>query len=749
MRKILIILIGLAVCACHYLDPVKLVTNGKSEYTILTATTNSKQEKRAAELLQKYIEQISGCKLPIVSKPKNSEKVIFIKETIGFKYDGFRIRTENSGAISIEGSNKGCIYGAIAILDKFMGCHLYSPHFKIIPSRRSIAFPIINMADSSLNSYRIINSVPAFSDDQDLLDWNRLSSINQMFGNGFYVHTMCNELVPSAKYFKSHPEYFAFRFGKRNPSQLCLTNNDVLGLTILKLREAMALEPDKLYWSVSQNDGSLPNYCECEKCKKINDEEKSPSGSIIRFVNEVAKEFPDKVISTLAYRYSRPAPAITKPAGNVQIMLCSIEAFRGNSIESDTSARTKLFLKDLTDWGKIAKHIFVWDYTVNFNYHIAPFPNIQVLQPNIQLFVKNNVEEHFQQMNLAYGHALGELKFYLISRLLWNPNIDVSVTIDLFLKDYFGNAAPWIRKYIDQMQRELIKSGDQLYIYTPPFAYRNSFLSQKNIEDYTNYFDKAEGEVIDNKVYLQHVKVARLSLSFAQMEIAKADLFGSRGWYNADGKERDKMMDGLFTNFRKVCESEKNLGEFKEGGFGYKEYCEMTNFATNVAVNGNLAFRKKVTSIPNPTPGEFSKPDLQRLTDGVKADWDDINKLRWVGWEATDFEITIDLDKPQRASTIELATLWNLRGRTMHPKSLECFVSEGDNKNFTSVGLQELKGDQLKEDIRKSYTFKINPFTPAFRYLKLKIKVNTHIPSTYFIKAGQTSSVFIDEIIIK
>ena len=166
--------------------------------------------------------------------------------------------------------------------------------------------------------------------------------------------------------------------------------------------------------------------------------------------------------------------------------------------------------------------IYVWDYTVNFNYHIAPFPNIQVLQPNIQLFVRNNVAEHFQQMNLAYGHALGELKFYLISRLLWNPNIDVSKTIDIFLKDYFGNAAPWIRKYIDQMQRELIKSGDQLYIYTPPFAYRNSFLSQKNIEDYTNYFDKAEGDVIDNKVYLQHVKVARLSLSFAQMEIGRA-----------------------------------------------------------------------------------------------------------------------------------------------------------------------------------------------------------------------------------
>ena len=740
MKRILLLLVSIIAIACSKSKPIKLVNKGESHYTIFTSVTPSNQEKRAAELLQKFVEEMSGCKLPIASGLKSDSKGIFIKEVDGLKYDGYRIKTEKNGSIYIEGSHKGCIYGAITILNKYLGCHLYSPKYKVIPNKKTLFLPHINEADSSVNSNRIINAY----DDQDVLDWNRLSTITEMFGNGYYVHSMCHKIVSSEEYFKTHPEYFAFVFGKRNPSQLCLTNKDVLRLTIETLRKDMAAEPDKLYWSVSQNDGTLPNYCECKECKKINDENKSPSGSIINFVNQVAKEFPDKIISTLAYRYSRPAPTLIKPADNVQIMLCSIETFRNNSIESDTSAESKSFLKDLTDWGKI----YLWDYTVNFHYHIAPFPNIHVLQPNIQLFVKNNVSDHFQQMNLAYGHALGDLKFNLISRLLWNSNIDVSATIDIFLKDYFGNAAPWIRKYIDQMQHELLKSGDQLFIYTPPGKHKNSFLSEKNIADYNSYCDKAEEVVRDNDTHLRPGQVARLSLSFAMMEIAKGNMFGKRGWYNLAGTERVKKMDDVFTNFKAVCEREKDLGPFKEGGFGYKEYCDMTQFATDVVVEGNLAFRKKVTAIPNPSPSEYSKANLQRLTDGVRADWDDIMKVRWVGWEATDFEIIIDLDKPEKASTVELATLWHLRGRIMHPKSVECFVSDGDTKNFTSAGMVEVKGDQLEETIRKSFTFNLKPTIPKFRYLKLEVKVNTHIPHSYMYKAGQTSSVFIDEIIV-
>ncbi|MCK7531928.1 MAG: DUF4838 domain-containing protein [Marinilabiliales bacterium] len=53
----------------------------------------------------------------------------------------------------------------------------------------------------------------------------------------------------------------------------------------------------------------------------------------------MAALFPDKTISTLAYQYSRPAPRLTRPAPNVEVMLCTIELNRSRPIADDPSSR--------------------------------------------------------------------------------------------------------------------------------------------------------------------------------------------------------------------------------------------------------------------------------------------------------------------------------------------------------------------------------------------------------------------------
>ena len=68
--------------------------------------------------------------------------------------------------------------------------------------------------------------------------------------------------------------------------------------------------------SISQNDWR--GNCQCAKCKAIEEEEGSPSGLLLRFVNavaaDIAKEYPDFLMETLAYQYTRKAPKITRPA---------------------------------------------------------------------------------------------------------------------------------------------------------------------------------------------------------------------------------------------------------------------------------------------------------------------------------------------------------------------------------------------------------------------------------------------------
>ena len=92
-----------------------------------------------------------------------------------------------------------------------------------------------------------------------------------------FVHTF-DSLVPTAKYFDEHPEYFSLIDGKRRReydglvTQLCMTNPAVLRIATLKVRDWIKAgrvhADDKLIASVTVNDSG--NHCKCVPCKTVN-----------------------------------------------------------------------------------------------------------------------------------------------------------------------------------------------------------------------------------------------------------------------------------------------------------------------------------------------------------------------------------------------------------------------------------------------------------------------------------------------
>ncbi len=712
-----------------------LVKDGKSNYSIWVSEKATKNEQTAALMLQSYIQQITGCTLP-VSDQKTDHCIIISTEDKVKNPDGFTINTNNTGLIIKGGNRKGCIYGVVYLLEHYLGCHYYSKDYKVIPHNKNLTLPYIDFADEPLNDCRIIN----ISDqvDQEFIDWNRLNTIEEYYAQGYYVHTF-NRLVPWQEYYKSHPEYFAFMNGKRIIDQLCLSNPDVLKLVIDKLQNEMSKQPDKLYWSVSQNDNF--SFCHCDQCQKIIDEEKSPAGPIIRFVNKVAERFPDKIISTLAYQFSRPAPVVTKPLSNVQLMLCTIELNRSIPIEQDPGSQS--FVKDIQDWGKICKRIYLWDYTIDFAHSVSPFPNLHVLQPNIQFFCKNNVRAHFQQSNISIGQEFSELKLYLISRLLWNPNTNIEELKNEFLNGYYGKAGFQIRQYMDRLESESVKSGTGLDIYGHPVAHQNDYLSFENVLKYDAYFKDAEQAVKNDSGRLLHTRIARLPLQYAMMEIGKNDMFGKRGWYIEKGDNfiLNDTMKQMLETFYATCK-QSNVTHLNESGLTPKDYYESSLRFINIQVKGNYAFRKKVTAKPLPST-KYSNGDLSFLTNGVRGAND--YKVHWLGWEGKNFSLVLDLEKPFNAKSIEISTLWDAKSWILHPASVTCLVSE-NGVDFITAGELKMEGDQQKTELTRVWQFK--PGTTAFRYVKFEVKGTLRLPD-WHPSAGGSSWVFVDEIVIK
>jgi hypothetical protein len=248
------------------------------------------------------------------------------------------------------------------------------------------------------------------------------------------------------------------------------------------MKQAIADNP--LYWvySMSQSDNQFP--CQCEKCRAIEEQYGGHSGLMIWFVNQVADAikplYPDKYIGTFAYQYTRKAPVGITPRDNVVIRLCSIECCFAHPLEECEHNRP--FISDIEDWSKIAPHLFIWDYVVNYRQYVAPFPNFGVLAENIKTFKKYNaigIQEEAQYESI--GGEFSEMKSWVLSKLLWNPNLDTKALVAQFITDYYGNAAPYIQQYFD-LCHSLIKDDTVMGIYINENnpLYTDEFVTEAN-----------------------------------------------------------------------------------------------------------------------------------------------------------------------------------------------------------------------------------------------------------------------------
>ena len=731
---------------------VTLAENELSKYNIILPTHPTPHELKAANILQDYLLQISGAALPIIKAEKHktpyeillgqNERLDELSSGIDYKLlgdDGFVIKTDSSRLIIAGGNEKGTLYGVYSFLEKYLGCRMYSPKVKTIPRQKEITIGRINDQQVPVIGFRDTHYRSTW--DAEYTDWHKLDHDPNGARTdwGMWVHTF-NELVPPKIYYQSHPEYYSMVKGKRLPTQLCLTNPAVLEITVQNLRKEIAKNPGAKYWSVSQNDNK--DYCTCDNCKTLDQREGSPSGTIINFVNQVADQFPDKMISTLAYEYGRHAPKTLKPRDNVNIMLCSIEAYRHKPITEDTSSAD--FVKDVQDWGKIAKDIIVWDYVIQFNHLISPFPNLHVLQPNIQFFAKNGVNAMFEQGNREVGGEFAPLRSYLISKLLWDPYLNVDSVMNDFLSGYYGAAGKKIREYIDLMRVELMKGAKPLRIFGSPNEAAVNYLSPALIVKYNQLFDEAEKLVLDSAEVLERVRIARLPLMYATMEQAKKNFTGEHGLFEkVNGKwEAKTKIRNMVDEFTDLCKRE-GVTQVKEWSTSPEEYRSAMYRIFSQGMNEHLAYGRKVMLISPDTTG-INSVELKMLTDGKRGSHDYDNN--WVIFPGKDLEAVIDLETEQKVRKIGSGYYQLGFWLRLLPTQVEYYTSV-DGKNFQLV--EKIK-NTLPIDQYGGYLREFNAEFPPTnaRYVKVIARSMGNTPG-WHPGAGRPANMMIDEIVVE
>ena len=539
-----------------------IVHSGKAKSIIIIPKNASEIETKAANVLQDYIQRISGATIDIQSdQSKASKNEILIGKVnrpeiknISFEElqkDGYQIKNTGKNLIIAGGSDKGTLYGVYTFLENYLGCRKYTSKVAYIPKTEIIKLKPFDITEVPHFTYREVYYRDVF--DPEFMDWHKLHCHGEIGPSkdwGFWCHSF-GTLVPASKYGKNHPEYYAYYNDKRNVgSQLCLTNSEVFDTLMYNLRKAIDENSEPHYWSVSQDDHY--NHCRCPECLKFDEAAKSPMGSLLPFVNKVAENFPNKTISTLAYQYSRKPPIGITPGKNVNIMLCNIESPRHITIEKGDPA----FCNDMVEWGKLTDNIILWDYVIQFSNLLAPFPNLRTLQPNVQLMRNNNVTAIFEQGNREIGGEMAELRAYILTKLTWNPDLNMDELINDFLTGYYGDAAQFIKEYIDLLHDTMEQTNGTLDIFGSPVQAKETFLTSDMITKYHSILNKAEECVNINPSILLRVKSVRLPLYYTELEIAKNEQTGKRGAFTIDEKEilkPNNHIENILKEFSNIC----------------------------------------------------------------------------------------------------------------------------------------------------------------------------------------------------
>lgn len=723
-----------------------LVNNNSSSYDIVLSEEADSLEELAANEFQKYLERIAGVTIPI-TQIQESEALHHIFIGTGTIEDS---EINNEAQVSILTKNEDlhilgstpiyALYATYTFLENYLDCRFYSPDAEKIPTSKSISIP----KNTAFTYTPPVTTRTVHS---------RLYYVNHEFANkrkttysafpGYVpsagVHTF-HRFVPASRHLATNPEYFALRNGRRLPTQLCLTNENVLNIVIDVVDSLLKKYTDSDVISVSQDDNQ--QHCQCENCRAIDDREESPSGSVIQFVNKVAEKFPEKTISTLAYQYTRKAPKNIKPGPNVLITLCSIECDRSAPIDEKCQA----FADDLVAWGKLTDNIRIWDYTTQFTNFLAPFPNIHTLQPNIQLFRDNNAKWIFEQHS-NHPSELFELRSYLTAKLLWNPDVDQEEVISDFLLGYYEAAAPFVKMYIDTVHAEIKAKQDFfLFLYGDPSQGFTSFLHPNMLKKYDAWYDQAEKAVEGKSEVLKRVDRARLSVDYAILEayrLNNPDAFMLVKKNGSGQLEASEDLKVRLARFEQTCE-EGNITLMNEMRFSVDEYLDSYKHLLEKAKSENIAIGKPVRLLQKPK--KYANEDPQVLTDGAFGGANFY--ANWLGFEGNNLEAIIDLEEASTIHTISSDFLQVVNHIVFFPLEVNYYYSV-DGETFSKLGQmrnQRPLSKQSKINDMQSFETEFSPVSA--RYIKIKAKNMKSAPDWHH-GAGLPSWIFVDEVIIR
>ena len=442
-------------------ESVPLVQSGRSKAVIVLAADLAAPATAAVRDLVDTIARMSGAALPVVGDygtPSGGPQIhigatrFCVRNRIqpaSLPVNGYRIVTLNDKLVITGTHAIGTSHGVYDVLTRELGVMwgMPDPLFADIPAWSDVEIRAQDRTETPAFGFRVFSGTER--------NWERRQKIDPAgpvlpyYGHG---HNLFNILPPSK--YADHPEYYALYDGKRNVPekdghthiQPCLTNEEVIRITIATVRKHFDEHPQASTYSLCPNDSD--KFCECPSCRALDDTmgeyrgRRMNSNSYFHYVNAVAEEVlkthPDRYLGTYAYWTTELVPHnVSHLPPNVVVYLTQDSS---QCFDPEYEARDRQIL---ADWSKVADHLAVYDY-YGLSWHTPRYyPGI--VARTLPHLPTVNVKGFYCE---TYPHwANTAPQHYLASRLLWDTSEDPEAILDEWFQRMFREAAPKMKEF--------------------------------------------------------------------------------------------------------------------------------------------------------------------------------------------------------------------------------------------------------------------------------------------------------------
>ena len=482
-----------------------IAKDGKPTATIIVSADANQVVIEAVEDLQRYVEKISGAKLPIanssdqpgnlilVGRTPEVEKLIGDLETLDLGPDGFVIRAL-PGKLILTGKSDGYIVkaqgpiagrtdcgspNAVYHFLETLGCRWYMPgdDGEVVPSKTTIEVPPLDVTSKPDIGGRWVANFGWAMGKPFWVQFGRwlarigagCNSYNQ--GHGMYG------LLPRKDFAESHPEYYALVDGKRwtkKGGQFCLSNSDVVDVVSNKVIEAIAAEGPYRSYALGQYDAW--NWCQCQPCKTLygdktfvyktrkharhvgrdasDDRAINTANGYLKFMNAIAdntaKVDPNCLLMYYAL-YNIPGFPEVKARDNVIPVMCHI-------VPND-----KYWRQEVAKWEGISKQLYYYTY---MGYRVD-FLKLEIADDIRWCYEHKGVAFFLEHDAQSPVNAISQ---YIGAKAMWDTRVDSKKLLAEFYDLFYGAGAKPMQRFYQTFYaatRKAVRDYDCFYSYPP------------------------------------------------------------------------------------------------------------------------------------------------------------------------------------------------------------------------------------------------------------------------------------------